>query len=192
MQIQSLPTGQPITAKSVVLQIQCCSDKDRQHEDDLNVQQLKDLARLMKSELRNISLTIGTMVRYNFFNRNLTLKVVGWSNIRTSDNGTTLEESFQELNLNKNKMEDIFKVTPSTVIEIQGYGNENALPVTKEDDISNRITKQDIGGLYKQLEIIEEALDFALNLRVIPKGKCVCCKKVHGYQIMVFIIILII
>ena len=170
VQIEAVPKGQPKLAKNLLLQV-VNSENDN---DSLSSQQLKDVDRLLKLELRNLSFTLDSLVYFDFFNKKLTLKVIYWSAVPDSiDNGASsadLEESLSKLNLNKHSSREVFTVTNITTVEVS---SEN-IPTSDEegDDTLPKylITKKDIGGLTKQLEIIEEAIDFALGLRNVPEG----------------------
>ena len=170
VQIEAVPEGQPKLAKTLLLQV-VNSENDN---DSLSSQQLKDVDRLLKLELRNLSFTLDSLVYFDFFNKKLTLKIIYWSAVPDSiDNGTPsadLEESLSKLNLNKHSSSEVFTVTNITTVEVSS-GN---IPTSDEegDDTLPKylITKKDIGGLTKQLEIIEEAIDFALGLRNVPEG----------------------
>ncbi|KAI8124939.1 hypothetical protein FF38_12501 [Lucilia cuprina] len=170
LQIEAVPYGQPKVAKTLLLQIQTTSQDD----EPLNSQQLKDVDRLLKLELRNLSFTLDSVVYFNFFNKTLTLKIIYWSalscNSNNDDPSNVLEKSLNDLNINKHSpSEDIFKVTNATIIEVSSENIPNS--DDESEDLSRYlVTKNDIGGLSKQLEIIEEAIDFALGLRRIPKG----------------------
>lgn len=151
----------------MLLQIQ--TSPERSHEEPLNVQQLKDLDRLLKLELKNLSFTLGSLVYFNFFNKQLTLKIIYWTSLNThndDDTASILENSFKKLSLS----DDVFKVTNTTTIEVSSENIPTSDEET-EDTSKYLITKEDIGGLTKQLEIIEEAMEFALSLRAIPQGK---------------------
>ncbi|XP_013102374.2 ATPase family gene 2 protein homolog A [Stomoxys calcitrans] len=162
-QIQALPKDQPIIAKTIVLQIIA---KPGEMDDPLNDQQLKDLGRLLKLEYKNLCYTKGSHIRYDFFNKSLELKVIEATNMK-DDAVYDLEKSIEKLTLNKNSNGDIFKIANCTQVDVV-YENNEKQAENNEDAIS--VVKDDIGGLAKQLEIIEEAIDFALGLRDIPKG----------------------
>ncbi|KAM7352724.1 ATPase family gene 2 protein homolog A [Cochliomyia hominivorax] len=171
LSIEAVPLGQPKLAKSVLLQIQSSN------EDDviLNSQQLKDVERLLKLELRNLSFTLDTTIYFNFFNKPLTLNILHWSALSDKNEDPskedTLEESLNKLNISKHSLtEDIFKVTNSTAVEVLTENIPNSDDDESEGNRKYFITKLDIGGLNKQLEIVEESIDFALGLRKIPQG----------------------
>lgn len=166
-QIQCLPKGQPVTAKSLVLTIHT----EEPEPIDLNEQQLKDLERLLKHELKNLCFVKNSIIHYNFFNKQLKLLVLdGTSVAANATNSGELERTFDKLSLDSSSVGDIFKVTNSTEIKISSdswkKSDNNGL-----EESGYSITKDDIGGLHPQLNIIEEAIDFALGLREIPKGK---------------------
>lgn len=152
------------------LEIQRKANETNQSYDVLNSQQLKDVARLVKHELKNLCFTLGTVIQYNFFNKHLTLKIINGTSVTRNDDECDLEKSFNKLNLDKTTVGNIFKITTSTHIQISCDNSEN-LENNAEPIPDYAITKEDIGGLSKQLDIIEEAMDFALGLRDVPKGK---------------------
>ncbi|XP_065356867.1 ATPase family gene 2 protein homolog A [Calliphora vicina] len=169
LRIEAVPNGQPKVAKTLLLQIQTANQDD----EPLNSQQLKDVDRLLKLALRNLSFTLDSVVYFNFFNKPLTLKIIYWSAVNTNSNddpSSVLETSLNNLNINKHSPgEDIFKVTNSTTIEVSTENIPNS--DDESEDLSKYlVTNKDIGGLSKQLEIIEESIDFALGLRKIPQG----------------------
>lgn len=171
IQIESVPKGQPKIAKNLLLQV-LSSGCDNE---SLSSQQLKDVDRLLKLELKNLSFTLDSLVYFDFFNKKLTLKIIYWSAVPDSfDNGdpsVALEESLDKLNLNKHTNSEVFTVTNSTSVEVS---SENIPSSDEENDDKTLskylITKKDVGGLDKQLEIIEEIIDFALGLRNVPEG----------------------
>lgn len=155
-----MPCGQPKIAKTLLLRIQSVDAAK-----PLNSQQLKDVDRLLKLQLRNLTFTLDSTVHFNFFNKPFILKIISWTAVGSSDD---LEQSIENLHISKHS-NDFFKVTNCTTIEVS---SEN---VPNSDEESEEIpkylfTKSDIGGLNKQLETIEEAIDFALGLRGIPHG----------------------
>ncbi|XP_005176271.1 ATPase family gene 2 protein homolog A [Musca domestica] len=165
-QIQCLPKGQPVTAKSLVLTIHT----EEPEPIDLNEQQLKDLERLLKHELKNLCFAKNSIIHYNFFNKQLKLLVLdGTSVAANTSNSGELERTFDKLSLDSSSVGDIFKVTNSTEIKISSDSWKNSDNNGLEES-GYSITKDDIGGLHPQLNIIEEAIDFALGLREIPKG----------------------
>ncbi|XP_073826078.1 ATPase family gene 2 protein homolog A [Musca autumnalis] len=168
-QIQALPKGQPTTAKTILLEIQTKTSEGTQEntDDNLNDQQLKDLERLLKHELKNLCFAINTVIHYNFFNKPLNLKIVSGTNVKHTNAGE-LEASFNKLSLNSSSpFGDIFKITNSTEVKIS---NGRMLASNSPEDTDYTISREDIGGLHQQLDIIDEAIDFALGLRDIPKG----------------------
>lgn len=167
LRICAVPVGQPKVAKTLLMQIQTSNQDD----EPLTSQQLKDVDRLLKLELRNLSFTLDSVVYFNFFNKPLILKIIYWSAINNEDPSTVLQQSLNNLNINKHSAGDyIFKVTNFTTIEVSSENIPNSDDET-ENITKYLITRKDIGGLNSQLEIIEEAIDFALGLRKIPQGK---------------------
>lgn len=167
LRIEAVPVGQPKVAKTVLLQIQSSNDGD----EPLTSQQLKDVDRLLKLELRNLAFTLDSTVYFNFFNKSLTLKIIYWSALNENNNDSGLEESLNKLDINKSSADDIFKVTNATTVEVSSEDIPNSDDDEQDETSKYLVTKMDIGGLNKQLEIIEEAIDFALGLRKIPQGE---------------------
>ncbi|XP_061394458.1 ATPase family gene 2 protein homolog A [Musca vetustissima] len=164
-QIQCLPKGQPITAKNLLLEIEKeSSENGGETNIDLNDQQLQDLERLLKHELKNLCFAKDTIIHYNFFNKQLKFKVIGGTNI-TEAKSNELEIDFKKLSLNT--IGDIFRVTNTTEVKIS---KDESKQLESAEDTNYSISKEDIGGLQPQLNIIEEAIDFALGIREIPKG----------------------
>ncbi|XP_075152525.1 uncharacterized protein LOC142226407 isoform X1 [Haematobia irritans] len=166
-QIQALPKGQPITAKSILLQI---LTEDQEKGCILNSQQISDLERLLKFELKNLCFVKDSLIKYDFFNKSLKLKVLNAASV-CEDNACDLDKAFDKLSLDKNiNRGDIFKITISTDIRIIYENIKTSDETSDGGGMSHLITTDDIGGLSKQLEIIEESMDFALGLRAVPKA----------------------
>lgn len=134
--------------------------------------QLKDVERLLKFEMKRFIFTKGSRIFMDFFNRELTLQVVSWSSF--SDSAIVeetvekcLAQSLERLSLHSESDDTFFEVTTGTSFEI-----ERPKPVESDENHANInvVSKMHIGGLDKQIDIIEEAMDMALGIRAVPAG----------------------
>ncbi|XP_004521824.1 spermatogenesis-associated protein 5 isoform X1 [Ceratitis capitata] len=168
LKINALPPSCVSVAKSIRLRLtNTVSDTM-----ELVEAQLKDVERLLKFEMKRFIFTKGSRIFMDFFNRELTLQVVSWSSF--SDSATVeetvekcLAQSLERLSLHSESDDTFFEVTTGTSFEI-----ERPKPVESDENHANInvVSKMHIGGLDKQIDIIEEAMDMALGIRAVPAG----------------------
>lgn len=134
-------------------------------ESDLSEKQFKDFSKMLALSLRNLIYTQGSIINYNFFNKSLKLRLTEWRQLTDKDN---LEKHLQNLSLKPNIQ--YLKVTLNTLIEIEN-NLENKLPLEQEDlETAEEITFKSIGGLDLQVQLIVEAMEYALGIRISPNG----------------------
>uniref|UniRef100_A0A1A9WZS4 AAA+ ATPase domain-containing protein n=1 Tax=Glossina brevipalpis TaxID=37001 RepID=A0A1A9WZS4_9MUSC len=168
-QVYALAKGQPRIAKSVLLHLETPTHEHRLDDNDtLTLIELRDLKRLLKLELKNFCFTRGSRVHFNFFNKELLLRVTQWIDVVEDE---LLESALNKLSLENKNGEIVFKITNITTLEITT--EERRLEIENEETNSKfkyMLRREDIGGLTAQLETVEETMDLALGLRKIAKG----------------------
>jgi len=100
-----------------------------------------------------------SQIHMNFFNKSLTFRLERWQG--------TVEDALAGLSLDSKPLQFV-KVTNVTKLQLIA---ENSGQQQEEQKISHRITKSQIGGLDRQLQMVEESMDYALGFRALPAGE---------------------
>lgn len=87
--------------------------------------------------------------------------VESWRGVEES----SVEQALERLSLDK--AQQFVQVTSATRIEL--LPNEDQAQ-QQQPQLQQRITKAKIGGLDKQIQFVEESLDYALGYRPLPAG----------------------
>ncbi|SPP82098.1 ATPase family protein 2 homolog [Drosophila guanche] len=128
-------------------------------ESRLKSGQLKDATALLQRAMVNQIYCQGTKIHLNFFNKSLTFRLESWQG--------AVEDALAGLSLEAKSLQFV-QVT--NVTRVQLIPQEDEEDKLKEQTSSFRITKSQIGGLDKQVELVEESMEYALGLRTLPAG----------------------
>ncbi|XP_034666443.1 ATPase family protein 2 homolog [Drosophila subobscura] len=128
-------------------------------ESRLKSGQLKDATALLQRAMVNQIYCQGTKIHLNFFNKSLTFRLESWQG--------AVEDALASLSLEAKPLQFV-QVT--NVTRVQLIPQEDEEQQLKEQTSSFRITKSQIGGLDKQVELVEESMEYALGLRTVPAG----------------------
>ncbi|XP_033248612.1 ATPase family protein 2 homolog isoform X1 [Drosophila miranda] len=127
-------------------------------ETRLKSAQLKDATALLQRAMVNQIYCQGTKIHFNFFNKSLTFRLESWQG--------AVEDALAGLSLEA-KPRQFVQVTNVTRLQLIPQEEEEQL---EEQTRPLRITKCQIGGLDKQLQLVEESMEYALGLRTLPAG----------------------
>ncbi|KAH8412839.1 hypothetical protein KR009_006210 [Drosophila setifemur] len=152
LKISALDTSCLTAASSISLRQQNST------ETSLNAGQLQEASAILKREIVNRIFCQGSRIHMNFFNKSLTFCLERWQG--------TVEEALAGLSL---KVKPLQFVQVTNVTKLQVIQKDEGLQ-QEEQMKSNRITKSDIGGLDRQLQLVEESMEYALGFRSLPAG----------------------
>ncbi|KRF85609.1 uncharacterized protein Dvir_GJ16276, isoform B [Drosophila virilis] len=94
----------------------------------------------------------------NFFNKPLTFRLESWRGVEECG----VEDALARLSLAKSQQ--FVQITSATRLELL-LSEEQAKPEPEQ-----KLTKAKIGGLDKEIQLVEESMDYALGYRPLPKG----------------------
>lgn len=77
-----------------------------------------------------------------------------------------MEDALERLSLDKTQQ--FVQITSATRVELVYKGE---MGKDLQPQWEHRITKSKIGGLEKQIQLVEESMDYALGYRFLPAGK---------------------
>ncbi|XP_052851288.1 ribosome biogenesis protein SPATA5 [Drosophila gunungcola] len=120
--------------------------------------QLQEAVSLLKREMVNRVFCQHSQIHMNFFNKSLVFRLERWQG--------TVEEALAGLSLDS-KPQQFVQVTNVTKLQLIP---ENSDQQHEDQTMSHRITKSQIGGLDRQLQLVEESMDYALGFRALPAG----------------------
>ncbi|XP_016987875.1 ATPase family protein 2 homolog [Drosophila rhopaloa] len=120
--------------------------------------QLEEAIALLKREMVNRIFCKDSQIHMNFFNKSLIFRLVRWQG--------TVEEALAGLSLDSKPMQFV-QVTNVTKVQLI---SENSNQQSVDETISHRITKSQIGGLDRQLQLVQESMEYALGFRALPAG----------------------
>lgn len=143
-------------------------------ETSLKSVQLQDAIALLKRDMVNRVFYKDSLIHMNFFNKSLTFRLERWQ--------STVEEALAGLSLDSKPLQFI-QVTNVTKLHLI---TDDANQQEEEQKISHRITKCQIGGLDRQLQLVEESMEYALGFRTLPAGKCKPRLTLHLFKIIIF------
>ncbi|KAH8352622.1 hypothetical protein KR084_005340 [Drosophila pseudotakahashii] len=126
-------------------------------ETPLKSGQLQDAIALLKREMINRVYCKDSQIHMNFFNKSLTFRLERWQG--------TVEEALAGLSLDSKPLQFV-QVTNVTKLQLIVDSSQQQ----EKQKISHRITKSQIGGLDRQLHLVEESMEYALGFRAMPAG----------------------
>ncbi|XP_017047301.1 ATPase family protein 2 homolog [Drosophila ficusphila] len=124
----------------------------------LNTGQLQEAIALLKRDMVNGVFCRNQQIHMNFFNKSLTFRLERWQG--------TVEDALAGLSLDPTPLQFV-QVTNVTKLQLLP---ENSNEQQKQQKISYKITKSQIGGLDRQLQLVEETMEYALGFRPLPAG----------------------
>ncbi|XP_017026057.1 ATPase family gene 2 protein homolog A [Drosophila kikkawai] len=127
-------------------------------ETPLAAGQLQEAIALLKRDIVNRIFCKGSEIHMNFFNKSLLFRLERWQG--------TVEEALAGLSLDSKPLQFV-QVTNVTKLQLIAESAEQQL---KEQKKIHRITKTQIGGLDRQLNLVEESMEYALGFRALPTG----------------------
>ncbi|KAH8267451.1 hypothetical protein KR018_005012 [Drosophila ironensis] len=127
-------------------------------EASLNKAQLLEASKLLGKQIVNGIFCQGSRIHMNFFNKSLSFRLERWQG--------TVEEALANLSLDA-KTRGFVQVTNVTKIQIASAEDQEQ---PEEQSSHNRVTRKQIGGLDRQLQLVEEGMEYALGLRKLPAG----------------------
>lgn len=128
-------------------------------EAPLRAEQLQDATHIVKKDIVNHIYCVGSRIRTNFFNKSLTFAFEHWQ--------SSVEETLANLSLDSKPLTFV-QVTNVTKLQLVNGAEEH--PQEKQPS-SSRITKSQIGGLDRHLQLVEESMEYALGFRKLPAGR---------------------
>ncbi|EDV32099.1 uncharacterized protein Dana_GF15657 [Drosophila ananassae] len=152
LKICALDTSRLIAASSISLR------QMNSKEAPLRAEQLQDATHIVKKDIVNHIYCVGSRIRTNFFNKSLTFAFEHWQ--------SSVEETLSNLSL-ESKPLTFVQVTNVTKLQLVNGAEEH--PQEKQPS-SSRITKSQIGGLDRHLQLVEESMEYALGFRKLPAG----------------------
>ncbi|XP_016964479.1 ribosome biogenesis protein SPATA5 [Drosophila biarmipes] len=152
LKISALDPGRLTTAASISLKHLNSTGSP------LSPPQLQDALALLKRDMVNRVFCEGSQVLMNFFNKSLTFRLERWQG--------TVEKALAGLSLDS-KPSQFVQVTNTTKLQLMA---ENTGQQQQEQKISLRVTKSQIGGLDRQLQLVEESMEYSLGFRTLPAG----------------------
>ncbi|EDW04191.1 ATPase family protein 2 homolog [Drosophila grimshawi] len=121
--------------------------------------QLMDAIAVLKSQMINQVYCMQSVLHLNFFCKSLVFRMDSWQAIEES----SMENALSRLSLDKSPQ--FVLVTNATRLELSlGEEKQEQLPAEQ------RTTKAKIGGLDKQLSLVEESMEYALGYKPLPAG----------------------
>ncbi|KAH8282970.1 hypothetical protein KR054_011222 [Drosophila jambulina] len=127
-------------------------------ESPLAAGQLQEAIALLKRDIVNRIFCKGSEIHMNFFNKLLVFRLERWQG--------TVEEALAGLSLDSKPLQFV-QVTNVTKLQLI---SESAEQQQKEQKKNHRITKSQLGGLDRQLNLVEESMEYALGFRALPTG----------------------
>ncbi|EDW71282.1 ATPase family gene 2 protein homolog A [Drosophila virilis] len=152
LRISALDSSQLYVAASVSLR------QLNGSESSLEQQQLPDVAAVLKQDLINNIYCRHSELHLNFFNKPLTFRLESWRGVEECG----VEDALARLSLAKSQQ--FVQITSATRLELL-LSEEQAKPEPEQ-----KLTKAKIGGLDKEIQLVEESMDYALGYRPLPKG----------------------
>lgn len=153
LRISALDSSQLYVAASVSLR------QLNSSESGLEQQQLPDVAAVLKQDIVNHIYCKHSELHLNFFNKPLTFRLESWRGVEEC----AVEDALARLSLAKSQQ--FVQITSATRLELL-LSEEQAKPEPEQ-----QLTKAKIGGLDKEIQLVEESMDYALGYRALPKGK---------------------
>ncbi|KAH8250820.1 hypothetical protein KR038_011013 [Drosophila bunnanda] len=120
--------------------------------------QLQEALALLKRDIANRIFCKGSEIHMNFFNKSLLFRLERWHG--------TVEEALASLSLDSKPLQFV-QVTNVTKLQLIA---ESAEQQQQEQKKTHRTTKSQIGGLDRQLHLVEESMEYALGFRTLPAG----------------------
>lgn len=154
LRISALDNTQLSCASSISLKQLNASESSLEHVE------FKNVAAVLKRNIINHIFCQGSKLHLNFFNKPLIFSLESWRGVE--DN--SVEQALERLSLEKSQQ--FAQVTSATRIELV----HNEEHTKQQHPPVQRITKTKIGGLDKQIQLVEESLDYALGYRPLPAG----------------------
>lgn len=155
LRISALDNSQLSAASSISLRQLNTSESSLEHI------KFKDVAAVLKRTIVNQIFCQGSKLRLNFFNKPLIFSLESWRGVDES----SVEQALERLSLDKSQQ--FVQVTSVTRIEL--LPNEDQAK-QQQPQLQQRVTKAKIGGLDKQIQLVEESLDYALGYKPLPQG----------------------
>ncbi|XP_034474695.1 ATPase family protein 2 homolog [Drosophila innubila] len=155
LRISALDTRKLSAAASISLR------QLNESESCLEQSQLPDVAAVLKGEIRNQIYCQGSELHLNFFNKPLTFCLASWQGVQES----AVEDALERLSLDKSQQ--FVQITSATRVELMRQEEQGK---ELEPQLEHRITKAKIGGLDKQIQLVEETMDYALGYKSLPAG----------------------
>ncbi|KAL7741464.1 hypothetical protein ACLKA6_000785 [Drosophila palustris] len=155
LRISALDTSKLSAAASISLR------QLNESESRLDQSQVEDVAGVLKNEIVNHIYCQGSELHLNFFNKPLAFCLTNWQSVEEC----ALEDALARLSLDKSQQ--FVQITRATRVELmrrEEQADEQQL------QLEHRITKAKIGGLDKQMQLVEESMDYALGFRSLPAG----------------------
>ncbi|XP_030565012.1 ATPase family protein 2 homolog [Drosophila novamexicana] len=152
LRISALDSSQLYVAASVSLR------QLNSSESGLEQQQLPDVAAVLKQDIVNHIYCKHSELHLNFFNKPLTFRLESWRGVEEC----AVEDALARLSLAKSQQ--FVQITSATRLELL-LSEEQAKPEPEQ-----QLTKAKIGGLDKEIQLVEESMDYALGYRALPKG----------------------
>ncbi|XP_034099963.1 ribosome biogenesis protein SPATA5 [Drosophila albomicans] len=152
LRISALDSSQLVAAACINL------SQLNESEAKLEPEQVPDVAAVVKREIVNQIYSQGSVIHLNFFNKQLSFSLDNWQGIEEQ----ALEDALSRLSLDKSQQ--FVQITNVTRVELVRK------PEVQETQPEQRITKAKIGGLTKQLQLVEESMDYALGYKPLPAG----------------------
>ncbi|XP_020807953.1 spermatogenesis-associated protein 5 [Drosophila serrata] len=152
LKISSLDTSCLTAAASISLR------QINSKETPLAPGQMQEAIALLKRDIVNGIFCNGSEIYMNFFNKKLLFRLERWQG--------TVEEALASLSLDSKPLQFV-QVTNVTKLQLIA---ESAEQQQNEQKKNHRITKSQIGGLDRQLHLVEECMEYALGFRALPTG----------------------
>lgn len=151
LKINALDTSRLTAAASISLR------QLNTEETPLAAGQLQEAIALLKRDIVNRIFTKGSQIHMNFFNKSLLFRLERWQG--------TVEEALAGLSLDSK---------PLQFVQVINVTKLQLIPEKAEQQEQQRIhrtTKSQIGGLDRQLQLVEESMEYALGFRALPTGE---------------------
>ncbi|XP_017857950.1 PREDICTED: spermatogenesis-associated protein 5 [Drosophila arizonae] len=155
LRISALNHSQLFAAASVTLR------HSNSSESELEPMHLPDVAAVLKRNIVNQVYRNGSELYLNFFNKPLTFRLESWQGVEED----ALENALANLSLVNTQQ--FVQITNATRLEI--LLNKEQVK-EQQPELDQGLSKAKIGGLDKQIELVEESMDFALGYKPMPKG----------------------
>lgn len=154
LRISALDNNQLSAASSISLRQLNTSESSLEHVDS------KHVTAVLKRNIINHIFCQGSKLYLNFFNKKLIFTLESWQGVEEN----SVEQALERLSLEKTQQ--FAQVTSATRLEIL----HNVEQDKQQQPALQRITKAKIGGLEKQIQLVEESLEYALGYRPLPAG----------------------